>query len=122
MAAKIDHPQFVAMLRQRFPLVADAIAAWGGAKRILVTDSTIEFELTTKAAKQLQLKPKFSLSEPGKLAGSKKARALLRKMTEFAPGRCIQFAEPRVAPPRRPRDIHGRRWSRRFAIFAQRSA
>jgi hypothetical protein len=79
------------------------VAAWGGAKRIQVRESGIEFDLTKKAAKQLHLEPRFALSVSEGLSGWKKARKLLQEMAGYSSGQCIKVAE-RGAAPDRPRE------------------
>jgi hypothetical protein len=66
-----------------------AVATWGGAKRIRVGDSEIGFDLTKKAAMQLYVEPAFTLSAPDGLSGWKKARKLLKEMASYTSGRCI---------------------------------
>jgi hypothetical protein len=69
------------------------VAAWGGAKRILVRESAIELDLTKKAAKRLYLEPAFTLSVSDGLSGWKKARKMLKEMAGCSSGGCIKFAE-----------------------------
>ncbi len=69
-----------------------AIAAWGGAKRILVQESGIDFELTKKSAKALGVEPAFMLSVQEGVSGWRKARKLLDEMAGYKSGRCIKLA------------------------------
>src|SRR5262245_60589533 len=68
------------------------VAAWGGAKRIQVRETGIEFDLTKQAAKRLGLKPRFALSVSEGLSGWKKARKLLQEMAGYSSGKCIKVA------------------------------
>lgn len=70
------------------------VAAWGGAKRILVRESAIQFDLTKQAAKQLHVESTFTLSVSEGLSGWMKARKMFQEMAGCSAGRCIRFAEP----------------------------
>jgi hypothetical protein len=67
------------------------VAAWDGANRIRVQDRRLVFDLTGKAAKALRLDRTFVLAAPDRLVGWRKARKLLKEMSELPSGRSIEF-------------------------------
>jgi hypothetical protein len=71
-----------------------SIACYGGAKRIVVGDRSIEIHLNAKGAKALSLGRSMTLAAPEKLSGWKKATKLLRTIAGDPSGGVITMASP----------------------------
>ena len=74
-----------------------AVACYGGAKRVAVTESGIELQLNRDGVKALGLPAAFALAAPDGLRGWVKAQRVFAQMAAFPTGRALAVAEPGAA-------------------------